>query len=526
MYDMVTAALSLFQCDSYTILTLLVWMRSRCHPFSTLAQIVYPSSSLLMEDFLKLLNEKLFEVDTLNKEGLVLFVNSLETLLTKVKEKLQGEPQETTDAPETPDVPVAPGVLEAPEVPETPDKFSKHLPSPGIDAALVSEVETHLSGLHYCTNSRNRSSPGIFLYGSSPYRYNKQSADLQPTQLTPVMARLLDEVNNCLGANFNSMLINKYNDVNSHLAAHKDDEACLDPAAPIATLSLGATRRLAISLNNKKKACEHILLKRGSIFCMLPGFQERFYHAILPGRRTLEGTRKERGVRYSITLRVVYDEAGGLTAQTGLSTQATLPVESDSVSAPVDGCAADTLVFGSSLTKGLDVTLLSRHSSQFKVYTNGGAHIVDIRRDVEEVVRKKEVDVEKVKTIFLICGGNDVDNHGKGKCFNSICDDFEDLIGVTREAFPNAKLNIFSLIPRKSTYRSHIINMLDFNEWLEDYCKAEALRFVNVWSFFLLRGPNIWPLNKKLFNGSLLHFSKIGDSVLAKVIIGVANSPK
>jgi hypothetical protein len=68
--------------------------------------------------------------------------------------------------------------------------------------------------------------------------------------------------------------------------------------------------------------------------------------------------------------------------------------------------------------------------------------------------------------------------------------------------------------------------MLVFNEWLEDYCKAEGLRFVNVWSFFLLRGPTIWPLNKKLFNGRLLHFSKIGDSVLAKVIIGVANSPK
>jgi alkylated DNA repair dioxygenase AlkB len=454
---MVTAALSLFQWDSCTILALPVWMRSRCHPLSTLAQIVYPSSSLHMnEDF-----EKLFpEMDELSKDELALFVKTLETILTKAKEKLKVElPEEIND------------------LSETPEEFYKLLPTPDIDAGLVTEVKTHLKDLPYRTNSRNRNSPDIFLYGSSPYRYNEQSANLQPTPLTPIMSKLLAEVNTCLGSEFNSMLVNKYKDLHSCLAAHKDDEACLDPTAPIATLSLGATRRLAISLNaNKKKTGEPILLTPGSIFCMLPGFQERFYHAILPGRKYPPGGgTKETGVRYSITFRrITGTDEPNLTAPTTLSTQTPLPV--DSLTVPAAKCVADTLVFGSSLTKGLDVTLLSKHSRQFKVYTNSGAQIADIRSDVEEVVRKKEVDVEKVKSIFFICGGNDVDNHSRGKCFNSICNDLEDLIRVTREAFPNAKLNIFSLIPRKSTYRCHISNMLVFNEWLEDYCKAEGLR--------------------------------------------------
>ena len=107
-----------------------------------------------------------------------------------------------------------------------------------------------------------------------------------------------------------------------------------------------------------------------------------------------------------------------------------------------------------------------------------------------------------------------------------ICEDMEDLVSLTREAFPNAKVNILSLIPRRSKYLTHISNMHTFNEWLRDFCRKEAIRYVNIFSFFLNKTPKMWTLNNKLFNGSKLHFNPMGDSVLAKVLIGVANRPR
>ena len=451
----------------------------------------------------QLLLELLPRVDQLNNDGLGLMVKALEALLTKVKEKIDVEQQR-----------------EVIDNPETPKMFYRHLTAPAIDSGIVEKAKSHLMGLSYTRHSKNSNRPEIFLYGSSPYIYNQQSAKVQPTPIeaAPVMAKLMDEVNSCLGANFNSMLVNKYRNYSCYLPAHKDDEDCLDPVAPIATLSLGATRRLRIS-DNKKENGEEITLTPSSIFCMDPGFQERFHHEILPGQK--KKSANERGIRFSITFRHV------------ISSQAippplhhSTPAKVSSVDSPVveQTQVPDVLVFGSSLTKGLDVSLLSKHTRQFKVYPNSGAHVKHITNDVKRVAGGKDVTAGVVKDVFFVCGGNNIENMIG---FDSTCKDFRNLVGVTREAFPNAKLHLFSLIPRRSKYKYHIRNMLDLNEWLEDYCSTEEnVNFINVWSFFLTKTPTIWPLNKKLFGGSLLHFNKKGDSVLGKVLIGVANFPK
>ena len=105
-------------------------------------------------------------------------------------------------------------------------------------------------------------------------------------------------------------------------------------------------------------------------------------------------------------------------------------------------------------------------------------------------------------------------------------DDMEKLAELTREVFPLAKINYISLIPRKSQYKGHISYMHQVNDWLSSFCKKESIRFVDIFSFFVLKAPSIWMLNDKLFNRSKLHFNHIGDSVLAKVLMGVANKPR
>ena len=89
----------------------------------------------------------------------------------------------------------------------------------------------------------------------------------------------------------------------------------------------------------------------------------------------------------------------------------------------------------------------------------------------------------------------------------------------------SAQLRPF-LIPRRSEYRHHIRNMHKVNNWIETFCKKEHIRFINIFTHFLVKEPHMWELNYKLFNGSKLHFNKVGDSVLAKVLIGVANLPR
>ena len=97
---------------------------------------------------------------------------------------------------------------------------------------------------------------------------------------------------------------------------------------------------------------------------------------------------------------------------------------------------------------------------------------------------------------------------------------------LTREVFPLAKINFISLIPRRSQYESHIRYMHQVNDWLNSFCKKESIRFVDIFSFFVHKTSSSWMLNDKLFNSSILHFSRIGDSVLAKVLMGVANKPR
>ena len=105
-------------------------------------------------------------------------------------------------------------------------------------------------------------------------------------------------------------------------------------------------------------------------------------------------------------------------------------------------------------------------------------------------------------------------------------EDIEDTVELTREVFPHAKINFISLIPRRAKYEEHISNMHAVNIWISKFCQKEDIRFVDIFSFFLIRTSREWWLNENLFNSSKLHFNKVGDSVLAKVLIGVANLPQ
>jgi alkylated DNA repair dioxygenase AlkB len=170
----------------------------------------------------------------------------------------------------------------------------------GLDEALLQSVHEHVKRLKYQSSSNSPNSPDIHLYGEQPYGYNKQSAAVKPTQCKKgtKMHNLLTAVNSKLNTKFNSILINKYKDMRSNLAPHKDDEKCLDPASPITTLSFGACRMLQIYVDPEQKTpAKDVALADRSLFTMLPGFQEVYRHGIAAGNDAVHG------MRFSVTFR-------------------------------------------------------------------------------------------------------------------------------------------------------------------------------------------------------------------------------
>ena len=464
------------------------------------------------------ISSKLEEMDNSN---LLNFITSLEDLLTKTRDILSKK---------TPG-PAAPPTHHQADPNYLGTKFQElfDLRTHPLDNVLVGNVHAHVKGLAYHPSSSNPNSPEIHLYGEHPYCYNRQSSKVTPTPLneSPVMAELLQSVNTLLDTDYNSILVNKYRNYHTHLGPHKDDEPSLDPSSPISGLSLGVIRRMQFSYNKDKYKVRHtVSLTPWSLNTMMPGFQDLFYHSIAPGRNSVK---KERGVRYSITFRRIIVQAGN-TIPPSLPTHhsADAGEENEEEDIPADDRSSpDTLVFGSSLTKGMDEDLLSKHSRTFRVLSKPGAKVADIRRRIEGVVSGAETigirDLGEVTSVFLVCGGNDVGRLAKDSYIEDVYKDYENLVSYTRTVFPNAAINIVSLLPRRSSYNTHVDNMRKMNMWLHNFCLNNYIRFVNIFSHFLTR---TFHLNDKLFSNDKVHFSKIGISVLAKVLIGVANSPR
>ena len=480
------------------------------------------------------------KLDALQQDDLIKLLESLERLANKTRDMINNKESTTTPSPRASipsphlppqqcnpsspspssyPTPLPPQSLPEPATGEFQHLF-RYLPQP-LDEQLVARVHKHVKGLQYHPNPLSSNSPEIYLYGDQPYIYNKQSAEVSPKAILTAlpMAELLIAVNSELNTNYNSMLINKYRNLHSTLGPHKDDEENLDPSSSIiSTLSLGATRRFQVSLDSDKdKAVHTVELASGSICTMLPGFQDHFHHSIAAGRKSIK---KEKGqARYSITFRHILSNKSADKEKEKEEVK-----ESSSTKKKRDENSPDTLVFGSSLTKDLDNTLLSKYDKNLKVFSNSGAKVKDIINDVKR--EKETLDPQSITAVFFICGGNDIENLRKHTDIDNVHRDYENLISIAKDIFPAAKINIISLIPRRARYRGHINNMYVMNYWLESFCREHSCRFVNVFSHFLVKFPHIWLLNKNLFNTGHLHFNKVGYSVLAKILIGVANSPR
>ena len=81
--------------------------------------------------------------------------------------------------------------------------------------------------------------------------------------------------------------------------------------------------------------------------------------------------------------------------------------------------------------------MLSKCSKSFKVFSRPGGHISQIEEDVKSVVRKGDIDCKHVSSVFLVCGGNDIENLPNKGDLDKVFQDYKSLCITVHKHFPN-----------------------------------------------------------------------------------------
>ena len=167
--------------------------------------------------------------------------------------------------------------------------------TPGVASQLYDRLEAeiiYLTGRESCITIYNRTIPiprHHVAHGDYGLVYAFSGLTLPTKPWTPLLSSVKAYVEKILEEKFNYVLINKYDNGTHYVSHHADDEPNLDPLAPIATISLGATRHF--NLKHKvygEQYCMTVNLKHGSLLIMNFPTNRHYKHSILRKPAILE----------------------------------------------------------------------------------------------------------------------------------------------------------------------------------------------------------------------------------------------
>ena len=110
------------------------------------------------------------------------------------------------------------------------------------------------------------------------YSYSGVKRDPQPW--IPELLTIKAKLERLTQSKFNSCLLNFYHDGADGMGWHSDDERELNARSPIASLSLGSTRKFAFR-HKKEKVSTSLFLENGSALIMNAPTQQFWQHALL-----------------------------------------------------------------------------------------------------------------------------------------------------------------------------------------------------------------------------------------------------
>ncbi len=116
--------------------------------------------------------------------------------------------------------------------------------------------------------------------GDQNCAYTYSGVSKQPQAWTPELLLIKNQLEKLSDSVFNSCLLNLYHDGKDGMGWHSDNEKELDTQSPIASLSLGASRKFAFR-HKKDKTTTSLILENGSALIMYPPTQNFWHHALL-----------------------------------------------------------------------------------------------------------------------------------------------------------------------------------------------------------------------------------------------------
>ncbi len=135
--------------------------------------------------------------------------------------------------------------------------------------------------------------------GDKAYRYSGLTHP--PAPIAPAIRTILEKAEKLSGARFNGVLLNLYRDGRDSMGWHADDEASLGPEPVIASVSLGAVRRMRFKPKPHISARSlGIDLPSGSVLVMQGATQANWLHAITKTARPVTP-------RINLTFRMMWD---------------------------------------------------------------------------------------------------------------------------------------------------------------------------------------------------------------------------
>ena len=297
---------------------------------------------------------------------------------------------------------------------------------------------------------------------------------------------------------------------------HADNEASIDQSHPIATVSLGAMRKVEFVPFGSSYDHTVVTIKaeHNSMYVMRPETQSTLQHRVVRGNIK----QPENQVRYSISFRKSKPENSEPIAdsfQQGITCSSASILSSDNKAPRI----RTTLIVGDSFAARLDPERLSKGRKKVINIAKGGNKIPDV---IDSVINFCDNDSSYgliVDQVFCSVGTNDIRKCRKEGVFKFKGELFK-LTRLLKQFFPVAKIFFQSLIPlpitfENSSYIAH--NILTFNDMLFEVCKHERVYLLDVFGIFLLgrfRNPRLFPLG---FND--IHPNKRGLGLLAREYI-------
>ena len=328
----------------------------------------------------------------------------------------------------------------------------------------------------------------VCFYGDQKYSYGYVKHEPKPM---PCSDNYLWEILNHLKGvlpdyEFNSVLLTKYSNGSECLGFHSDNEKEIMTGSDIVTISLGETRVLKFkSLSTSAGYPEQSLtVSHGDVFLMSRASQDIFQHSVTSGATTQP--------RISITLRMLKPVSDPVPFNPASNTIPTSVSHSDtSVSTSLqelpsathinypDGQESYTIYIGDSMFKNLNSVKMSSSSQKAIVFSYPGATSKSILTKLRNDPTFKNLDASKVKSIFIFCGANDVDNSlsiprnlqsdiidaGEFQPSEQLIEgakvEFTQLVDFIHKWSTHATINVLNIMPRASFSRNQVINSLN-----------------------------------------------------------------